>query len=154
MAKYTQTCLLCKQTYEYCGGCSKYKKLPSYMMTFCSENCKNIYQTMANFENSIISKDDAKLALSGMDTTRHMFYTNSFASSFKKIMQDEEVEENNAENIDESPLVKDADVSSTIEQIIDNNTVSSEDIKEMAESVSNSSTRNNNYKKNRKYKKK
>lgn len=34
MAKYVQTCLLCKQTYEYCGGCSKYKNLPTFMTTF------------------------------------------------------------------------------------------------------------------------
>ena len=54
MAKYIQTCLLCKQTYEYCGGCSKYKHLPTFMTTFCSQNCRDIYQVMTNFEGKIL----------------------------------------------------------------------------------------------------
>lgn len=155
MAKYIQTCLLCKQTYEYCGGCSKYKNLPTYMTTFCSENCKNIYQTMADFENGKISKDKAELKLAGLDTTRHMFYTNSFASSYKKIMKENE-SLSKKDEIDDNQLVEDANVSDTIEQIIENNTISSNDIKGMVESISNSSNlvNSNNHRKNRKYRKK
>lgn len=155
MAKYTQTCLLCKQTYEYCGGCSKYKNLPTYMTTFCSENCKNIYQTMADFENGLISKDKAKISLLGMDTSRHIFYTNSFASSYKKIMDVEEekdIEEKDIKKNDDKEPVLDADVSSTISEIIDNNTISADEIKEIADSVSQKV--NNNYRKNKKYSKK
>lgn len=155
MAKYTQTCLLCKQTYEYCGGCSKYKNFPTYMTTFCSENCKNIYQTMADFENGKISRDEAELKLAGLDTTRHMFYTNSFASSYKKIIKENEPL-SKKDKIDDNQLVEDVNVSDTIEQIIGNNTISSNDIKEMAESISNSSNliNSNNHRKNRKYRKK
>lgn len=152
MAKYTQTCLLCKQTYEYCGGCSKYKNLPTYMTTFCSENCKNIYQTMADFENGKISKDKAELKLAGLDTTRHMFYTNSFASSYKKIVENDEGASKKNEVID-NQLIEDVNASTTIEQIIEKNTVSSENIKEIADSISNS-VNSNNHRKNRKYRKK
>lgn len=152
MAKYTQTCLLCKQTYEYCGGCSKYKNLPTYMTTFCSENCKNIYQTMADFENGKISKDKAELKLAGLDTTRHMFYTNSFASSYKKIVENDEGAFKKNEVID-NQLIEDVNASTTIEQIIEKNTVSSENIKEIADSISNS-VNSNNHRKNRKYRKK
>ena len=158
MAKYVQTCLLCKQTYEYCGGCSKYKNLPTFMTTFCSENCKNIYQTMADFENGILSKDKAKLKLSGLNTSRHMFYTNSFAISYNKIMEDEKDAVEKIVEANDNQPVEDADVSATIEKIIENNTISSDDIKEMAESISTSSKSKtvgrNSYKNNRRYKKK
>lgn len=152
MAKYTQICLLCKQTYEYCGGCSKYKNLPTYMTTFCSQNCKDIYQTMADFENGKISKDKAELKLAGLDTIRHMFYTNSFASSYKKIVESDEDASKKDEVID-NQLVEDVNASTTIEQIIERNTISSENIKEIADSISNSMN-SNNHRKNRKYRKK
>ena len=152
MAKYIQTCLLCKQTYEYCGGCSKYKHLPTFMTTFCSQNCRDIYQVMTNFEGKILTKEEAKRQLMNLDISRHDYYTKSFATSYDRIMVDDTDEGNQLnENIKEnSEPVVDADVSSTIEQIIDNNTISSEKIKEGTNVVSNSSNFRKN-KKGRKY---
>ena len=151
MAKYVQTCLLCKQTYEYCGGCSKYKHLPTFMTTFCSQNCRDIYQVMTNFEGKILTKEEAKRQLMNLDISRHNYYTKSFATSYNRIMTDDTDEENQLkEDIKEnSEPVIDADVSSTIEEIIDNNTISSEKIKEGINVASNSS----NFKKYRKGKK-
>lgn len=151
MAKYIQTCLLCKQTYEYCGGCSKYKHLPTFMTTFCSQNCRDIYQVMTNFEGKILTKEEAKRQLMNLDVSRHDYYTKSFATSYNKIMIDDTDEENqlNKDIEENSEPVTDADVSSTIEQIIDNNTISSEEIKKGTNVASNSS----NFRKNRKGKK-
>lgn len=151
MAKYVQTCLLCKQTYEYCGGCSKYKHLPTFMTTFCSQNCRDIYQVMTNFESKILTKEEAKRQLMNLDISRHDYYTKSFATSYDRIMTDDTDEENQlSEDIKENPEpVTDANVSSTIEQIIDNNTISSEEIKKEINATSNSS----NFRKGRKRKK-
>lgn len=151
MAKYVQTCLLCKQTYEYCGGCSKYKHLPTFMTTFCSQNCRDIYQVMTNFEGKILTKEEAKRQLMNLDISRHDYYTKSFATSYNRIMTDDTDEANQlSEDIKENPEpVTDANVSSTIEQIIDNNTISSEEIKKEINATSNSS----NFKKGRKRKK-
>ena len=151
MAKYVQTCLLCKQTYEYCGGCSKYKHLPTFMTTFCSQNCRDIYQVMTNFESKILTKEEAKRQLMNLDISRHDYYTKSFATSYNRIMTDDTDEENQlSEDIKENPEpVTDANVSSTIEQIIDNNTISSEEIKKEINATSNSS----NFRKGRKRKK-
>lgn len=151
MAKYVQTCLLCKQTYEYCGGCSKYKHLPTFMTTFCSQNCKDIYQVMTNFEGKILTKEEAKRQLMNLDISRHDYYTKSFATSYDRIMADDTDEGNqlNEDIKEDSEPVTDANVSSTIEEIIDNNTISSEEIKEEIKVASNSS----NFKKYRKGKK-
>ena len=112
---------------------------------------RDIYQVMTNFEGKILTKEEAKRQLMNLDISRHDYYTKSFATSYNKIMADDTDEENqsNKDIKENSEPVTDANVSSTIEQIIDNNTISSEKIKEGTNITSNSF----NFRKNRKGKK-
>lgn len=106
---------------------------------------------MTNFEGKILTKEEAKRQLMNLDISRHDYYTKSFATSYNRIMTDDTDEKNqlNEDIKEDSEPVTDANVSSTIEQIIDNNTISSEEIKERINVASNSS----NFKKNRKNRK-
>ena len=45
--------------YSYCPYCSEYASLPSWMMGFCSSNCRNIYNIVQDSKVGYISMDEA-----------------------------------------------------------------------------------------------
>ena len=160
MGKYKKICLLCKKDYEYCTGCSKFKHLPTYMNIFCGENCKNIYEVMNDYENKVIDADEAKKKLEELDTSRHMYYTKSFADTYNKIYgimdeTDEDIEkEVNSKTDDLSSVavdnvVVDETTSKTISDVIENNTISTDEISDNIDKISQASAFKKKYKKNK-----
>ena len=65
--KYHKKCLCCGTSYEYCGNCYDYRNYPLWMNSFCSENCKNIFEYCTNYNFQLITKEQAKAALSKCD---------------------------------------------------------------------------------------
>ena len=65
--KYPKKCLCCGTSYEYCGNCCDYRNLPLWMNSFHSEECKNIFQTCTDYNFKLITKEQAKAALSKCD---------------------------------------------------------------------------------------
>lgn len=60
-------CILCKQEYKYCPSCSKDDKKETWHALYDSENCKNISQTLTNYNLNKITKEEAREALSKCD---------------------------------------------------------------------------------------
>lgn len=61
MAKKNRKCATCGATYSYCPTCvTADKYAPSWKSEFCSEDCKDIYETATKFNLNIISKEEAK----------------------------------------------------------------------------------------------
>ena len=160
MGKYKKICLLCKKDYEYCSGCSKFKHLPTYMNIFCGENCKTIYEVMNNYESGSIDIDTAKKQLDELDTSRHMYYTKSFANTYNKIYgimneTDEDIEKEVDSKTDDlssvtiDNVVVDEIASKTISDVIENNTISTDEISDNIDKVSQASTFKKKYKKNK-----
>ena len=160
MGKYKKTCLLCKNGYEYCSGCSKFKHLPIYMTIFCSENCKTTYEVMNNYESGIIDVDTAKKQLDELDTSRHMYYTKSFANTYNRIYgimneTDEDIEKEVDSKTDDlssvtiDNVVVDETASKTISDVIENNTISTDEISDNIDKISQASTFKKKYKKNK-----
>ena len=46
----------CQSGYRYCPGCTEFKDMPYYMFMFCSQNCKDIWDTLSEFEDGKLSK--------------------------------------------------------------------------------------------------
>ena len=160
MGKYKKTCLLCKNEYKYCSGCSKFKHLPIYMTIFCSENCKTIYEVMNNYESGNIDVDTAKKQLDELDTSRHMYYTKSFANTYNRIYgimneTDENIEKEVDSKTDDlssvtiDNVVVDETASKTISDVIENNTISTDEISDNIDKISQASTFKKKYKKNK-----
>lgn len=160
MGKYKKICLLCKNEYEYCSGCSKFKHFPIYMNIFCGENCKTIYEIMNNYESGIIDTDTAKKQLDELDTSRHMYYTKSFANTYNKIYgimneTDEDIEKEVDSKTDDlssvtiDNVVVDETASKTISDVIENNTISTDEISDNIDKISQASTFKKKYKKNK-----
>ena len=46
-----RTCSVCRNPYSYCPHCSEDKLKPTWYFSFCGENCKDIYDITAKYEN-------------------------------------------------------------------------------------------------------
>lgn len=60
MANLNRTCCLCGTKYSYCPSCTTDRNKPSWMTVFCSENCRNIYNTTTKYGMKKISAVEAK----------------------------------------------------------------------------------------------
>ena len=70
MGRRTRECLLCGTKYEYCHTCSQDKIKPTWMAEFHDENCKNIFDICTRFNMELMTKDEAKKALSVCDLSK------------------------------------------------------------------------------------
>lgn len=64
MSITNRECLLCGTGYYYCHKCSGDSDKPTWLISFCSEKCKDIYKTAMDVSHDVISKDDAFKILS------------------------------------------------------------------------------------------
>lgn len=60
-------CLTCGTAYEYCGSCRNSRNLPTWKNLFDTENCKDIFQTVSDYEQKAIDKTKAKKMLAECD---------------------------------------------------------------------------------------
>ena len=65
--KYERSCLCCGKKYSHCSNCWDYRNYPLWMKSFHDENCKNIFETCTNYNFKLITKEQAKEALSKYD---------------------------------------------------------------------------------------
>jgi len=161
--KNNKTCIVCGKKYTYCNTCGEYRHLPIFMVTFCGQNCLDVYNVLSGYEGGEIDKNTAKNKLESLDTSRHMYYSGSFKKTFNKIM--DIVEEGSKESAveEESTLESEGDVSSisvdseitkdlakeTASKVVENNTASSDEIADQVVKNSHSKTFMKNKNKNR-----
>lgn len=85
MERTLRTCAVCRTSYPFCPKCNEDKDKPLFYFTFCSENCKNIYDVTSKFESGQISDVDAKEKLSKLDLSKSEDFGTSYKASIKKI---------------------------------------------------------------------
>ena len=64
---YERQCLSCGHSYSYCNNCYDFRNYPLWMNSFHDENCKNIFETCTDYNFKLITKEQAKEALSKYD---------------------------------------------------------------------------------------
>lgn len=84
-------CCVCQNSYSYCPKCNEDKNKPTWYFSFCSENCKNIYSVTSQFENNVISKDEAIQKLAELDISGLENFGNSYKNSIAKIQKNNSV---------------------------------------------------------------
>ena len=79
MGRKTRECYLCGEKYNYCPTCSQDRMKPAWMSEFHDENCKNIFDICTRFNMQLMSKAEARTALSACDLSQK--------GSFKEYVQ-------------------------------------------------------------------
>lgn len=77
-------CAVCYKSYEYCPVCGKDKDKPTWMFTFCSENCHDIYLTTSLYANHKLTANKAKSKLNKLDLSG----LNNFGGSYQNVIAD------------------------------------------------------------------
>lgn len=85
MNKKNRTCAVCRENYSYCPHCGEDKDKPTWYFTFCSSNCKDIYDVTSKFENKQITEYEAKKTLDKLDLYKVNNFGQSYKSSIEKI---------------------------------------------------------------------
>ncbi len=94
MKKNNTKCVVCGKEYYYCNTCKSQD--PSWMISFCSDNCRKIYNAVAKFGMGKLTQEQAKDALKDLDLSKYDNFTDStkrLISEINKIDEKEELEE-------------------------------------------------------------
>ena len=85
MERKERTCAVCRQNYKFCPHCNEDKNKPLWLLTFCSSNCKNIYDVTSQFEDNRIGINEAKTQLDKLDLSKLSSFGESYKSTISKI---------------------------------------------------------------------
>ena len=91
--KYERRCIVCGDTYSYCNHCAADQKKPTWYGIFCSENCKEVYDTTLKYGEGLLSQEEAREVLSELDLSKKMQYHPVIKQRVAEIMgfKDEEI---------------------------------------------------------------
>lgn len=89
MAKNNRTCCVCGKEYSYCPTCTKDLDRPEWMIVYCSENCKKVYEACAAFSMKQIDKKEAKIRLSKCDLSNKGHFSKVTQKIVSEIMAEE-----------------------------------------------------------------
>lgn len=82
-------CILCGTEYDYCPSCPKDKSKAPWHKLYHSENCRNIFNALNDFNFKLISKDEAKERLSSCDLSIEL--NDHYRGEISEIMAEPEV---------------------------------------------------------------
>ena len=85
MSAKIRICSVCRKEYEYCPKCREYEHLPVWMLAFCSENCKSIFNATSDYEDGKISANEAKQLIDTLDLSRLSNFGTSYQNTIKTI---------------------------------------------------------------------
>ena len=85
--KPLRTCAICKEEYDYCSSCPEKSRDPLWKNSFCSLNCKNIYEICVSFNLKEISKEEAQKRLASCDLSKKNKFSKSTKSIIEQIME-------------------------------------------------------------------
>ena len=79
MSKHNRTCKVCQQNYRYCTNCYEDRLLPTWMIMFHSQDCKDVFQICWDVGEKKVDKDEAATLLSQLN----LDYIDNFEKDIK-----------------------------------------------------------------------
>lgn len=91
MKSKPRICVTCGATYEYCPKCSKDTDKPVWMVAFHTEECRKVYNIIARYNTTDLSKEDAKKELSDI-VSHKVSFSAPIQEKIDEIMKEETVQ--------------------------------------------------------------
>lgn len=90
MAKTNRTCKVCGLKYYYCPACSatRANPQPKWKINYCSEDCKNIFEIVVEYNCNTINSKEAFERLKDCDTTRFDGFTDDIKRVIEEVTKD------------------------------------------------------------------
>ena len=123
-----RTCSVCRSSYSYCPHCGEDKLKPTWYFSFCGENCKDIYDVTAKYENGQIDANGAKVKLDKLDLSKLDKFGVSYKASIEKINSAIVVTDVVEEVVETIIETNDEEIVETVEEPINVETVEEEKV--------------------------
>lgn len=82
-------CILCEKEYNYCPTCTKDRNKPLWYKLYDSENCKNIFNALNDYNFNLINKEEVKALLKNCDLSIEL--NDHYRGEIDAIMEEPEV---------------------------------------------------------------
>lgn len=111
MARRDRQCLCCGTKYSYCPTCSTDKLKPTWMTEFCSESCKELFETATKYNLKKLTKPEAKEIIEKLELKEKSAYVDCVQKDLESILAEEKkvvkeaVKEEAAPILEEKPVV-------------------------------------------------
>ena len=93
MARRDRKCLCCGTEYKYCYTCGIDRLKPTWMTEFCSEVCKELFETATKYNLQKLTKAEAKEIIEKLELKERSEYVECVQKDLEVIMAPEMVEE-------------------------------------------------------------
>ena len=80
-------CCVCHKEYPFCLCNPEDRLKPTWHFTYCSENCKDIYNITSSFEDGRMTDIEAKAKLEKLDLSKKEYFGESYQKSIASIMK-------------------------------------------------------------------
>lgn len=85
----SRKCMCCNVKYSYCPTCGGDKKKPTYLSTFCSESCKDLWTTLSKVSMDMIDKSKAVEIINSLNLKDTSKYVECVQRDMKKLFEKE-----------------------------------------------------------------
>ncbi len=89
MARRDRKCICCDSRYKYCPTCAEDQRKPAWMAEFCSEECKDLWTVATKHNMNMLTKQEAKEAISALTLKDHSEYVECVQRDLKAILGEE-----------------------------------------------------------------
>lgn len=123
MASLNRTCIICSTKYRYCPTCSADTKKPTWMILFCGDNCRDLYNILNDYNHKITTKEESYNTVKGIDLS----VSGNLPWNFQELLRDILSVENTpktVEVIDNSGLTVESNM---ITETVESSTVKEEE---------------------------
>ena len=93
MARKRRKCICCNTTYDFCPTCWDDRLKPAWMVEFCCEDCKDIWETATKFNMQLITKEEAKEKIESLNLKPHTEYVECVQRDLKNILEEPKQEQ-------------------------------------------------------------
>lgn len=101
-------CMCCNTKYNYCPTCGSDRLKPTYLSTFCSESCKDLWTTLSEVSMGMIDKPKAVEKINSLNLKDTSKYVECVQRDMKKLFEKEtKAKKVSAPAVEKSTVAKD-----------------------------------------------
>ena len=96
MSQVNRTCKTCGKQYFYCTNCDKTLNSPQWMLMWHDENCKKVFETVSDYAQKRISKEDAKSKIEACNLKVYYTFKEIIRNYIDEILAEDVVVDNSS----------------------------------------------------------
>lgn len=100
MTNSKRICHTCGSEYEYCPGCARSAGKPEWMLIWCSDECKDVFEALSAYNLQVGTAEDVKDALQKHEVVGYEKYIPRIRKQLQKIVPAAELKQPKIVDID------------------------------------------------------